>query len=185
VSVRVLDANNDGLIDDCQDGGVAYCSGDGGPGASACPCANVGAPGHGCPNSAMSAGAKLEASGLPSRVADSLVLRGTDMPPSSTVLYFQGTAQVLAPGATTSGSVFGDGLRCAAGITVRLGFRANANGASQIPTSGSTPLHTAGQIPATGAVTRYYQAWYRDVNPTFCTVNRYNLTNGVCVVWVP
>jgi hypothetical protein len=34
-------------------------------------------------------------------------------------------------------------------------------------------------------VTRYYQAWYRDASPTFCTTNRYNLTNGVAVVWVP
>jgi len=47
------------------------------------------------------------------------------------------------------------------------------------------PIHTAGQIPAVGAVTRYYQGWYRDASATFCTLNRYNLTNGVAVVWVP
>jgi hypothetical protein len=33
--------------------------------------------------------------------------------------------------------------------------------------------------------TRYYQGWYRDVSATFCTANRYNLTNGVAVAWVP
>jgi len=180
-----VDANNDGLIDDCQDGGIAYCTGNGGPDATACPCGNEGEPGNGCPNSNSAAGARLEAVGLPSRIADSLVLRGSQMSPNSTDLYFQGTAQVIAPGAGTSGAVFGDGLRCAAGITVRLGVRQNENGASQLPSNGSTPLHTVGQIPASGTVTRYYQAWYRDTSPTFCTTNRYNLTNGVCVVWVP
>ena len=37
----------------------------------------------------------------------------------------------------------------------------------------------------TGLVTRYYQGWYRDAAPSFCTTNRYNLTNGVAVVWLP
>ena len=68
---------------------------------------------------------------------------------------------------------------------MRLGYRTNVNGASEIPSGGSTALHVAGQIPATGAATRYYQGWYRDQNPTFCTTLRYNLTNGVGVVWVP
>ena len=100
------------------------------------------------------------------------------MPPVATVLYFQGTGQ-------SNGFVFGDGLRCATGAVVRLGYTANINGASQWPPAGGVPVHTAGQIPASGAITRYYQGWYRDASTTFCTVNRYNLTNGVAVVWVP
>ena len=72
-----------------------------------------------------------------------------------------------------------------AGATVRLGFRTNVASASVIPWAGRPALHVVGQVPATGAVTRYYQGWYRDASPTFCTTNRYNLTNGVAVVWVP
>ncbi len=179
------DANNDGVMDECQDGGLPYCFGDGAANSTPCPCGGVGAPRSGCPNSADARGAYLEAIGLPSRTADSLVLRGSQMPPVATMLYFQGTSQAVATGPGTIGTAFGDGLRCAAGAVVRLGFRTNVNGASQIPSNGSTPLHVAGQIPTSGAVTRYYQGWYRDVNPNFCTTNRYNLTNGVAVVWVP
>jgi hypothetical protein len=100
------------------------------------------------------------------------------MPQAATVLYFQGTS-------SSNGILLGDGLRCAVGFTVRLGYTANVAGASQWPPAGGAPIHVGGQIPATGAVTRYYQGWYRDVAPSFCTTNRYNLTNGVAVVWVP
>jgi hypothetical protein len=173
------DLNADATPDDCQDGGTPYCFGVGPAGGGvACPCSNIGTAGNGCPNSQNPNGARLEAVGLPSRVADSLLLRGSGMPPVATVLYFQGTLQ-------SNGQVFGDGLRCATGLTVRLGYTFNTNGASQWPPAGGVPIHTAGQIPAVGAVTRYYQGWYRDASATFCTVNRFNLTNGVAVTWVP
>jgi hypothetical protein len=179
-----LDANGDGVLDECQDGGTAYCFGSG-AGSTPCPCGGVGAAGAGCPNSANPSGAVLAAVGLPSRIVDSLVLQGSGMPPAASVLYFQGTSQAQVATTGNFGTVFGDGLRCAAGATVRLGFRTNVAGASAIPSAGSPALHVVGQVPATGAVTRYYQAWYRDASPTFCTTNRYNLTNGVAVVWVP
>jgi hypothetical protein len=179
-----LDANGDGVLDECQDGGTAYCFGNG-AGSTPCPCGGVGAAGAGCPNSANPNGARLEAVGLPSRIVDSLVLQGSGMPPAASVLYFQGTSQAQVATTGNFGTVFGDGLRCAAGATVRLGFRTNVAGASAIPSAGSPALHVVGQVPATGSVTRYYQAWYRDASPTFCTTNRYNLTNGVAVVWVP
>jgi len=178
------DTNNDSIPDECQDGGTPFCFGDGTANSTPWPCGGVGAPRSGCPNSANAAGGYLVATGLPSRIADTLVLRASQMPPVATMLYFQGTSQATTAGGTV-GTVFGDGLRCAAGAVVRLGFRTNSGGASEIPSGGSPALHLAGQIPASGAVTRYYQGWYRDVNPTFCTTNRYNLTNGVAVVWVP
>jgi hypothetical protein len=173
------DTNADAIPDDCQDGGTPYCFGVGpAGGGTACPCGNIGTAGNGCPNSQNSAGARLDAVGLPSRIADTLVLQGSGMPAMASVLYFQGTVQ-------SNGAAFGDGLRCVNGFTVRLGYRMNVNGASQIPSGGSTALHLAGQIPAVGAATRYYQGWYRDQSPSFCTTLRYNLTNGVAVVWVP
>ena len=179
-----VDTNGDQIPDECQDGGTLYCFGDGAANSTPCPCGGVGAPRSGCPNSVNPAGGYLVATGLPSRIADTLVLRASQMPPVATVLYFQGTSQASTASGTI-GTVFGDGLRCAAGAVVRVGFRTNSAGASEIPSGGSPALHIAGQIPATGAVTRYYQGWYRDVNPSFCTANRYNLTNGVAVVWVP
>jgi len=170
------DLNADGVVDACQDGGVSYCFGTG-P-IPACPCGLAGGAGNGCPNSASPQGARLTAAGLPSRVADSLVLTGANMPASSSVLYFQGT---LASG----GTVFGDGLRCVQGAIIRLAITNNQAGTSLIPSPGSTPIHQLGAIPPFGAVTRYYQAWYRDASLTFCSSSRFNLTNGVAVVWVP
>jgi hypothetical protein len=179
LDVCETDTNGDAVPDDCQDGGTPYCFGVGPAGGGvACPCGNIGTAGNGCPNSQNPSGARLEAVGLPSRVADSLLLRGSGMPASASVLYFQGTLQ-------SNGQVFGDGLRCAVGLTARLGNTFNFNGASQWPPAGGVPIHTAGQIPATAAATRYYQGWYRDASATFCTLNRFNLTNGVAVVWVP
>jgi hypothetical protein len=179
LDVCEVDANADTVPDDCQSGGTPYCFGVGpAGGGTACPCGNIGTAGNGCPNAQNANGARLEASGLPSRVADSFVLHGSGMPTTATVLYFQGTVQ-------SNGFAFGDGLRCANGFIARLGYRVNVNGASQIPSGGSTPLHIAGQIPAVGAATRYYQGWYRDAAANFCTTSRFNLTNGVAVVWVP
>jgi hypothetical protein len=41
-----------------------------------------------------------------------------------------------------------------------------------------------GQIPAAGG-TRYYQAWYRNAIAAWCTPERFNLTSGLQIDWVP
>ena len=168
------DVNTDGVVDACQDGGNAYCFG----AASTCPCGNNGAATNGCANSQSPIGASLTAEGLPSRIADSLRLVGRGMPAVSSVLYFQGTSPA-------TGTPYGDGLRCVSGLVIRLGYTFNAGGESAWPQAGAAPIHVGGAIPATGAATRHYQAWYRDVAAGYCTPNRFNLTNGVSVVWVP
>ena len=168
------DVNTDGVVDACQDGGSAYCFG----AASTCPCGNNGAATSGCANSQSPTGASLTAEGLPSRLADSLRLVGRGMPAVSSVLYFQGTSPL-------TGTPYGDGLRCVNGLVIRLGYTFNSGGESVWPAPAAAPIHIGGAIPATGAVSRYYQAWYRDVNPGYCTPNRFNLTNGVSVAWVP
>jgi len=169
------DANLDGIPDSCQTIVASYCFGDG-SGAS-CPCGNVSATGRGCPSSANSQGALLVASGLPSRSFDTFILTGSGMTPSSSVLYYQGTS----PQNGGLGSIFGDGLRCAAGSVLRLGTRTNVGGTSSF----GPGVAVSGQIPSTGGTTRYYQAWYRDISPSFCTTSRFNLTNGVAAVWIP
>jgi hypothetical protein len=146
-----------------------YCSGDGT--GTACPCGNNGAAGNGCGNPVNPTGAHLGGTGNPSVSNDTVVLNGTGMP-SSSVLYFAGTAQVNG----RLGTLFGDGLRCSGGAVSRLVTMANTNGSSSCPRPGDPPLSLqAGVAPGS---TRRYQSWYRNT-PTFCTGSGFNLTNGL------
>jgi hypothetical protein len=104
------------------------------------------------------------------------VLRGSGMTNGS-VLYFQGTTKA----AGGAGTVFGDGLRCAAGTIVRLGAKTNAGGASSYPEVLDAPISVRGGVTSPGQ-TRTYQAWYRNSAP-FCTPEGFNLTNGLSVIW--
>jgi endonuclease I len=148
--------------------GTAYCFGDGT--GMACPCANNGAPGEGCANS-LGFGGKLAAMGRASIATDTVVLTGTHMPNSS-ALYFQGTTQTA--------SIFGDGIRCAAGSVIRLGTKNNASGTSQYPEANDPHISVKGLVPTAG--TRTYQCWYRNA-AAYCTASTFNLTNGVSVAW--
>jgi hypothetical protein len=155
--------------------GTAFCFGDGT--GTACPCGNSGAPGNGCAHSLNAGGANLSAAGLASLASDSVVLTGVAMPNSS-ALYFQGTAQQNGG----LGSLFGDGLRCAGGTTIRLGTKANAGGASQYPGALDPSISVGGLVTAPG--TRTYQVWYRNA-AAFCTAAAFNLTNGLSISWAP
>ncbi|MBL8860878.1 MAG: hypothetical protein JNK02_02610 [Planctomycetes bacterium] len=154
----------------------AFCFGDGS--GAACPCANTSAvgAGEGCRNS-LGSGARLARSGLPSVSNDTFMLHGSGMPNSS-VLYFQGTS--AAGGG--AGTIFGDGLRCAAGSVVRLGTTTNLDGASSHPGPGSLPVSVAGLV--TAGATHVYQVWYRNA-AAFCTASTFNLSNGIAATWVP
>lgn len=170
------DHDADAVPDECQTIVVPFCFGDGT--GTACPC-QAGAPGRGCPNNANPQGALLLGGGLARVTFDNLRLWTTGAPPNASALYFQGNApQAL-------GTLFGDGLRCAAGSVRRLGIVQSVAGASSWPPAGSgLSVSSQGGVPAAGA-TRHYQAWYRDPAPTFCTDSRFNLTNGASVTWLP
>jgi hypothetical protein len=155
--------------------GTPFCFGAGGMGSTPCPCGGVGAAGNGCPNSGNGAGANLAASGVASLTADTLQLSGTGMP-SKSCFYYQGTA-MQSGGA---GIVFGDGLRCAGGVPVLLGYRLNMAGASMFPGMMGVPISMAGGVMAPG--TRTYQVTYQDT-VAFCTPSQFNHTNGVSVFW--
>jgi hypothetical protein len=161
-------------------GGCAstMCFGDGT--GNACPCGNTGAPGNGCANSVNPSGAHLGFSGNPWLSADSFVLSGSGMPSTAPALYFQGQ---VAPGGLL-GSPFGDGLRCVSSGIVRLGTKNNSGGASQYPLAGDLPISIRGAIPAVGGQ-YFYQAWYRNADPTYCTTSTFNLTNAVVAIWAP
>ncbi len=153
------------------------CAGDGF--GTPCPCGNNSPPSawRGCQNS-FGRGALLVAAGRASIAGDSLVLMGTEMPPSS-ALYFQGTAPVNGG----FGALFGDGLRCAGGAVVRLGTVINeANGSSVLPRPGQPPISVRGMVTQPGL--RYYQLWYRNA-AVYCTAATFNLTNGIRVNWMP
>jgi hypothetical protein len=98
--------------------------------------------------------------------------------PNASALYFQGISQQ----SSGLGSVFGDGLRCAGGVIVRLGTEFNAGGSSQYPGAGDPTLSIRGGIGLPGG--RTYQVWYRNA-VTFCTSATFNLTNGLQVQWLP
>ena len=155
-----------------QSTGVAYCFGDGS--STPCPCGTASWSGAqaGCLNS-LGGAATLRAQGVASLAADTLVLRGANMPDSS-ALYFQGT--------TATSGLFGDGLRCAGGSVRRLGAKTNSGGASLHPASGDAPISATGAIGAPGE--RHYQVWYRNA-AAFCGPDTFNLTNGVRVTWTP
>ncbi len=153
--------------------GTAFCSGDGT--ATACPCGNNGAPGHGCASSVHAGGALLKATGVASISADSVTLRGSSMP-NAPALYFQGTTQQNGG----AGAMFGDGLRCAGGTVVRLGTKVNVGGESQYPSGADLPVATRGLVTMPGV--RTYQVWYRNA-AAFCTAATFNLSNGLQLTW--
>lgn len=154
--------------------GVEFCFGDGS--GVACPCGNtvpVGAA-SGCSNS-LGVGGRLIGSGVARVTADSLVLSGSNMP-SSSALYFQGTSAQ----SSSSGAVFGDGKRCAAGTVVRLATKSNVAGTSQYPDLVDLPVSVRGACSPSDV--RMYQVWYRNA-AAFCSSATFNLTNGYRVTW--
>ncbi len=153
--------------------GTAFCSGDGT--GTPCPCGNNSSAGRGCGNS-LGAGARLTGSGVTSVTGDTFVLTVSAVPNSS-VLFFQGTAQVNGG----AGTVLGDGLRCAGGVVRRLGTKSAAMNIAQYPQMLDQPISVRGQIPVVGG-TRTYQAWYRNA-ADYCTPSTFNLSNGWETVW--
>jgi hypothetical protein len=153
--------------------GLPFCFGDGT--ATACPCGNAGGAGRGCAGSVNPLGALLGASGTASLSTDTLLLRGSDMP-NATCLYFQGTSQENGG----SGSVFGDGLRCAGGLVTRLGIKLNVANGSSYPGATDPPIHVQGNVTQPGM--RTYQVWYRNA-AAFCTPATFNLSNGILIAW--
>lgn len=159
---------------------LVYCAGDGS--GATCPCNNSGQPGHGCDNSFATGGGRLDGSGTSSVSADTFTLAAFGLPPTSYALLFQGESQVNGGLGTT----FGDGLRCVSGTVLRLGTRLSSAGsvAFGAAVAGDVPISVRGLVPGGTVALRTYQMWYRNT-ATFCTLDGFNLTNGVAVTWIP
>lgn len=149
----------------------------------ACPCNNPpGELGRGCNNSSATGGAKLSSSGTASVAADTLVLSTTGQKPTGTSVVMQGTMDL------TNGIVFGQGVRCAAGVVKRLYVQAATNGSIQVPGVGQTSVSARsaarGDTLSAGA-SRWYAVFYRDTTvlggcPTTST---FNITQSQLIDW--
>jgi plastocyanin len=155
--------------------GSVFCAGDGS--GTACPCNNNTTQPAGCMNS-VGFGARMRGAGVPSIAADSFALAISGAPESNFVLFFQGSTETNGG----AGLVFGDGLRCAGGASVRLGTETISFGYANYPSSGEVPISIRGLL-APGSV-RTYQGFYRDLGAA-CTGAGFNTTNGYAVTWQP
>ena len=157
-----------------------FCFGDGT--GAACPCANSGAPGHGCENSSTTGGAHLGASGAASLAADSVVLTSSGEKPTATSVLLSGTTIV-------NSLHYGDGLRCVGGTLKRLYTHNAVGGVVTFPQGAD--LHVSAQSAASGDVillgsSRIYQVYYRDPSATFCPTpagSTFNISNAIAIAW--
>ncbi len=159
---------------------ASLCFGDGT--GAACPCANAGAPGHGCENSSTTGGAMLAGSGVASLSADTAHLLATGEKPTATSVLLQGSA-------TVSSLHYGDGLRCVGGTLKRLFTHNAVGGAVSMPQGADATISArsaaAGDVIQTGS-TRYYQIYYRDPSATFCpspSGSTFNISNAIAIAW--
>ncbi|MFO1010939.1 MAG: hypothetical protein U1F29_12815 [Planctomycetota bacterium] len=158
--------------------GRSYCAGDGVDPivTTPCPCANFGAVGNGCANSANANGANLAAAGV--SALDNVVLVGSGMPLSTSCIFLKGNANV--PG----GLVFGDGVRCLSGAFVRLRTRALSGGTASFPdTTDTVTLSARGGDTVGSGIPAYYGVYYRNAAALFCPPATFNITNGWEIIW--
>lgn len=156
--------------------GVPFCFGDGldTTHTTPCPCANEGAPGHGCGNSVNPDGGLLVGSG--DVALDDVVLTATGMPSTVACIFLQGDGLADA--------VLNDGVRCVGGNLIRLRVRHNVFGASTFPDAFDTwTLSSRGRVTVGSGAVRHYQVYYRNAAVSFCPAGASNLTNGWTIVW--
>jgi Tol biopolymer transport system component len=127
-----------------------------------CPCSNPAIGGErGCDNSAGTGGARLAAFGETSLNLDDLVFTTSGQPPNGMSIVLQGNALL------SSGTVFGQGVRCAGGALKRLYVKVAQGGSITAPDSldGEVPISqrsaTLGD-PIGAGERRWYVVSYRD-----------------------
>ena len=184
-------------VDSLADLFTEFCNGDGGDqmGCTNCPCGNNAAPGTigGCVNS-NSMSARLEPSGSPSVMADTMRYEVTGANVSTFGVLISANNQLPQMGACPPGSGLStailDGLRCVGGAVQRHGSRAT-DGLGNIGVTNNgwgPPSGPAGGLIAQGGFvagqTRHYQCFYREVASLGCLTGQ-NTTNAVSVTFAP
>ena len=138
--------------------------------AGPCPCGNDGTLGHGCENARSTGGVKLDVTAYAPDAFGAgtaeLVGTGFPVPGAPTVVV------VRAAGRSNSPVALGDGLLCLDDSLVRLRVTTAKNGSA-----------TRALTHGAGAGTFHYQLWYRSAPAAFCSLDAFNLSNGVSIVW--
>ena len=132
-----------------------------------------GSPYRGCANSANPQGARLDVQSGDS-AADDVVLTASGERSSSLSIVLQGSTRSIA------GLPFGDGVRCATGVTRRLYTQQAVDGVISAPQINEPSIRTRSAAlgdPIPSPAFRYYQVWYRDGPGNF------NITNGLRIDW--
>ena len=166
-------------------GGVVSICHPGTDGVRNCPCSNPpGSTGRGCNNSSATGGAVLTASGAASLSADSLVLTSSGERPTSFGVLLQGKQ------ASSTGFVFGQGVRCATGVLKRLYSRSASAGTMSLPGGGDPSVHArSAQLgdPIQPGEHRYVSVYYRDphVLGGCPATSTFNSTQTLDVTWAP
>lgn len=126
-----------------------------------------------CTATANSGGgpAILSATGSASVAANDLVLRAQPVPGSSNGIFY------LGPNATQV--AFGNGWRCVAGSTVRLGIATASGGALVRAVNNAVPPAAGLIVPGS---TWHFQAWFRDAA---AGGSNFNLSNGLRIPFTP
>ena len=153
----------------------AYFCGPGWDPDTTVPCGRhgIGAPFHGCANSASALGARLNIE-YGDAAEDDVVLISTDEPPTALSIVLQG------PSRSTSGLVFGDGVRCVNGPLKRLYKRNAVSGVMVAPIAGERSIRVLSASlgdPIPSPSSRYYQVWYRD-GP-----GHFNISSALQIDW--
>jgi len=166
---------------------ISFCE-PGQGGVLACPCSNPPtAPGHGCNNfgAGPADSAKLTGSGEPSVSADTCTLIVTGENNTSTTILLQ------SPSSSSTGLVFGAGIRCLTGSLKRLYTGPASAGTIARPQGADPDIHTRsaalGDPLAPGSI-RYYMAYYRDpsaAGPCGNAAATFNCSNSGQIVWQP
>ncbi len=131
-------------------------------GVIACPCGNPpSGAGRGCDNSSATGGAVLAATGIAYLSMDSLVFATSGEKPTALSIVMQGSS------ASTSGIVFGMGVRCASGTLKRLYSKTAVGGSLSAPNFGAGDASVSARSAAMGDViqageSRWYLVYYRD-----------------------
>jgi len=159
-------------------------------GVIACPCANPGAPGHGCDNSSSTGGALLTSAGMASISAPpsgSVVFTSSGEKPSATSILLQGHPPTLP-----NGIQFGMGVRCAFASLKRLFVHTASGGVVSAPSASDNTTIPARSAslgdPISVGDSRLYLFYYRD--PTLlgpCSslfANTFNCTQSQSVLWI-
>ena len=154
-------------------------------GVNTCPCSNPpSGSGRGCDNSSSTGGATLTASGSSILSSDTLVFTTSGEKPTATSIVLQGTAF------STTGLVFGQGIRCVTGNLRRLYVKNAVLGSITAPQSGDPSVSARsaalGDVIAAGTW-RYYGVYYRDpiVLGGCPATSTFNISSQLAAYWAP